>query len=514
MELQLSTYQRYFIGAILFFISLIRFISLGCYPLADPTEARYAEIARLMVETGNWITPQISRGIPFWGKPPLSTWASALSMKIFGFNEFAARLPSFLFAFAIIILVWHLASRQRGKDYALIVITVLFTSFLFLISSGAVMTDLAMFMGTTLSMVAFWQAMHTKGSACRIWGYYFFIGMAVGLLAKGPVALVLAGGPIGLWVLWQRKWIPAWHCLPWIKGLILTMALAMPWYWLAEIKTPGFLQYFIIGEHWQRFMVPGWKGDLYGHAHNKIYGTIWLYWLGSTCPWSLIFFGSLLQKKGRRQFMKHLSLHNPWISYLFLWAIFPMIFFTMAGNILWTYVLPGLPAFALIMTEFWLAQSRQIVFRDSRETTLPRFIPWTAAAMTMLFFLSLILLNLKIVPAGKCQKELVRTYQKLQDTDNGQLIYFYKEPSSAKFYSHGTVILVKKNNKIKEFTNNGQIDYYAVRQKKLAFLPAFIKSRTINIGKFSRYCLLRDKEDKPALLPDETSATNRLQVIK
>jgi len=161
------------------------------------------------------------------------------------------------------------------------------------------------------------------------------------------------------------------------------------------------------------------------------------------------------------------------------------------------------------MTEFWLAQSRQIVFRDSRETTLPRFIPWTAASMTMLFFLSLTLLNLKIVPGGKCQKELVLTYQKSHDPDNGQLIYFYKVPSSAKFYSRGTAILVKKMSKIKELTNNGQIDYYAVRQKKLASLPAFIKSRTINLGKFSRYCLLRDKEDKPALLPDEKTATNR-----
>jgi len=382
---------------------------------------------------------------------------------------------------------------------------VLFTSLLFLISSGAVMTDPAMFMGTTLSMVAFWQAMHTKGSTCRIWGYCFFIGMAVGLLAKGPVALILTGGPVGLWVLWQRRWRAVWHGLPWISGLILTMAMSMPWYWLAEIKTPGFLQYFIIGEHWHRFMVPGWKGDLYGHAHDKMHGTIWLYWLGSTCPWSLIFFGSLLQKKGRCQFTKHISRHNAWISYLLLWAIFPMIFFTMAGNILWTYVLPGLPAFALIMTEFWLAQPRQIVSRDFRETILPKLIPWTAAAMTMLFSLSLILISLKIVPAGKCQKELILTYQKSQEPNKGQLVYLHKQPNSAIFYSRDTAILLEEMSRVKELTDNGQIDYYAVRQKKLASLPTFIKNRTINLGKFSRYYLRRDKEDNPVfLLQDKT----------
>ncbi len=66
-------------------------------PLNDVSEARYAEIARKMLETGNWVTPQHDYGVPFWAKPPLSTWLSAFSMKLFGVNEFAARLPGLLF---------------------------------------------------------------------------------------------------------------------------------------------------------------------------------------------------------------------------------------------------------------------------------------------------------------------------------------------------------------------------------------------------------------------------------
>ena len=72
---------------------MIRLTTLGLYPLGDTTEARYSEIARKMVETGNWITPQFDYGVPFWGKPPLSTWTRAASFELFGVSEFAARLP-------------------------------------------------------------------------------------------------------------------------------------------------------------------------------------------------------------------------------------------------------------------------------------------------------------------------------------------------------------------------------------------------------------------------------------
>src|SRR3546814_19722372 len=76
--------------------------------------------------------------------------------------------------------------------------------------------------------------------------------------------------------------------LPWLKGLLLTAALSLPWYILAEIKTPGFLDYFIVGEHFRRFLDPGWTGDLYGTAHKQAYGTIWYYWLQASFPWGVL----------------------------------------------------------------------------------------------------------------------------------------------------------------------------------------------------------------------------------
>ena len=118
----------------------------------------------------------------------------------------------------------------------------------------------------------------------------FFVGLAIGLLAKGPLALVIALPPVAGWILLTSQWRRSWKSLPWITGTLLMLALALPWYLAAENKTPGFLDYFIVGEHWKRFTVRGWKGDLYGNAHSKTPGTIWLYLLLVTFPWCLGFF--------------------------------------------------------------------------------------------------------------------------------------------------------------------------------------------------------------------------------
>lgn len=75
-------------------ILLLRLVGLGIYPLMDTSEARYAEMARKMVELNDWITPMFDYGVPFWGKPPLSFWTQAASMTVFGVNEFAARFPA------------------------------------------------------------------------------------------------------------------------------------------------------------------------------------------------------------------------------------------------------------------------------------------------------------------------------------------------------------------------------------------------------------------------------------
>ncbi|MGH6886483.1 MAG: ArnT family glycosyltransferase, partial [Geminicoccales bacterium] len=103
------------------FVALARLATLGMYPVMDPTEARYAEIARRMAGLGDWVTPWIGDGVPFWGKPPLSFWMTAASFETFGVGAFAARLPHWLCAVAIGWLLWRWAGRRSRREavYAL-----------------------------------------------------------------------------------------------------------------------------------------------------------------------------------------------------------------------------------------------------------------------------------------------------------------------------------------------------------------------------------------------------------
>jgi len=351
---------------------LARAIGMALVPLMDTTEARYGEIARKMAELNDWVTPWFDYGVPYWGKPPLSFWLTAISFKVFGVNEFAARLPHWIASLIIIALVWALSGR-RDRDAAMPTVAVISASSLFFISAGAVMTDIELTVGTSLAMTGFWLALEkTKaGSRGSEWlaALLFFGGLAIGLLAKGPVALVLAGTPLFLWTIYNRRWLDVWRRLPWILGMLGTLVITLPWYWIAEQRTPGFLAYFLIGEHWHRFVTPNWQGDRYGHAHTFPIGTIWAFAFIGTLPWSLLLpiaAWRWRKRKDQASAATMSALNAPalrsderaWQSYLLVWAFTPLLFFTAARNITMAYVLPGIPA-AAILTGSWLAQQRR-----------------------------------------------------------------------------------------------------------------------------------------------------------
>jgi 4-amino-4-deoxy-L-arabinose transferase-like glycosyltransferase len=334
-------------------LMLLRLLTLGAYPLSDATEARYAEIARKMVELNDWVTPWYDYGVPFWAKPPMSTWITALSMKIFGVNEFAARLPHFLAGLLVIGLIvdWQ---RRRSNRSALLASALLSSSVLFFVSAGAVMTDMTLTVGIVLAMRGFWLGLYGAAPERRREHWLFFIGLAIGMLAKGPVALVLCGVPIALWAIFTGNIRTAWTGFSWLGGLLLVSVLAAPWYLLAEQHTPGFLHYFLVGEHWKRFTEPGWSGDRYGYAHAVPPGMIWLYAVAASLPWAFLL---PVLACFRRQLPAApvAAEERNWSRYLWTWALAPCLFFTASRNIIWTYMLPGLPALAMLGAA-WLAR--------------------------------------------------------------------------------------------------------------------------------------------------------------
>ncbi|WP_040535378.1 ArnT family glycosyltransferase, partial [Legionella drancourtii] len=216
--------RKFFNNALfaLLFLLVCRVISMCFIPLNDVSEARYGEIARKMLETGNWVTLLHDYGVPFWAKPPLSTWLSAASMMFLGVNEFAVRLPGLLLSIGVLWLIWDLAKKHSGNVVATLATLVLAGTLYFFLDAGTVMTDPSLIFCTTLVLVSFWHAI-VGGN--KYWSYVFFIGLGLGLLAKGPVATVLAGMPIFCWVLLRNQWRNLWQRLPWIKGILIMLAI-------------------------------------------------------------------------------------------------------------------------------------------------------------------------------------------------------------------------------------------------------------------------------------------------
>lgn len=434
-------------------------ISMVLMPLSDTSEPRYAEIARLMAQSGDWITPWFEPGKPFWGKPPLSFWAQALSFRLLGVNEFAVRFPSWLSMVATVGLLIAFTRAFFGRQLAQWAAVVYSSCALVYITSGAVLTDPFLVLGTTFSMTAFMMARHYPS---LFWRYGFFVGLAIGLLAKGPLALVLVAGPLLLWLLPNIGGrMVQFRALPWTRGLLLTALISLPWYVMAEIKTPGFLNYFIVGEHFLRFIDPGWQGDLYGTAHEKMHGTIWWYWLQATFPWGLFGVGLLLLnlvKKGVRAVIKPLA-DSAQLSYLLAWALFTPLFFTFSGNILWTYILPCLGAFSILMALGWRKWVEQSQWKFALNTR------WIAALVPLV----LVLLSLFAYVSPnhfKTEKGLVH-FAALQTKAGTPVYYVDERPFSARFYSGGTAELLKINEVSAKLDNSTLPVLLAIPKKRL-----------------------------------------------
>lgn len=415
--------MRNAVCALLIVVLIIRLISLGSYPLMDTTEARYGEIARKMLETGNYLTPQFDYGVPFWGKPPLSFWGSAFTMQLFGVGEWSARLAPFLASLVLGFLMLAWKYERDPQTQALGAWFVLATSVMGFVASGAVMTDEFLTLGVTLSMISFWKTLSRTSD--KKWGYLFFVGLAISALSKGLVGIVLTALPIFLWTIICRRWRDCLSLIPWESGIPIFLLLTLPWYIAAEYATPGFLRYFIVGEHFERFIVKGWQGDLYGSGHSRAFGSIWVYGFTMFLPWSIILLLSFFKRIPKEKKDGEDENTRSETIFLILWATSPLIFFTVARNILPAYVLPGLPALSILTV-------RRLWHLDAHCHGIKNliFVPTGLLAVMALFLLGDGFEHIEY----RCQAKL------LQAWDGVSPLYYLCEervPYSAQFYSRG-----------------------------------------------------------------------------
>ena len=475
MSSELPTHRtsRLLLAALLL-LALARLASLAFYPLMDMTEARYADIGRRMAESGDWVTLSLDDMRTFWGKPALSFWATAAGLKLFGVNAWAARFPHFLMGIGVAALVWwHAAGQSRRLAWH--AVALLAGSLLFLLSCGAVMTDMALALGTTMVMSGFWWCVSGAGGlAPRV---ALFAGLAIGLLAKGPLALALCAVPIGGWILWQRQWTQAWRRVPWFRGLLAVAALVLPWYLLAEDRSPGFLEYFIVGEHVYRFLVRDWSGDLYSNTHGLPRGTIWLYAVAAALPWAAV-----LPLAARLGGLRRASvLAAPDRRYLLLWVLWPCLFFSFAGNVLVTYVLPALPALALLGAG-WTAAS-----------TRPQRIDRLLAAVLLLLALAIPALLVAGDRSGKFDRyslaPLVQAYEKVAQPGEA-LMQVPSVSFSTDFYMRGRARGLRYGEDLPELAG-GRVAYLIIANDRWELLPQELRNQMTPVAATASHKLLR-----------------------
>jgi len=463
---------------------LIRLLTLPFYPILDRTEARYAYIGELMVQTGNWITPFIDHGVPYWAKPILAFWLTAASYTLFGVNAFAARLPNFLIYAATLGLVFVLGRDQHDRKFGLAATCIFASTSLAFYLGGTVMTDPALMLGVTLVMTGFWKSVAQPTDNTGLWGYLFFIGAAVGVLAKGPIGVVLPGISIMVWATMHREWPEVWRRLPWLTGTVLTLLLVVPWYVLAEIRTPGFLRYFIIGEHFERFLVPHWTGDLYGGGRPRPWGTIWLFGVIASLPWSVAWPLLLIRPRARQELFNKKVLRDRWLTYLALWILAPLVLFTFAANILITYVAPGLAAFALLTVE---------AFRRSGEEPDRNGFAATAGMVPVLFLAAVI--AVLIDPGSRyvrTQAGIIATYKRLTKERPADIVYVVNKPYSADYYTAGNAKYVHGSSGMVSSLAKGN-PYFVVPDDVYPRLPDQLRQRLEVVVARNRNVLLRPK---------------------
>ncbi len=473
---------------LLFLAVLLRLATLGIYPLMDTTESRYADVGRQIVERNDWVTPRYPLGEPYWGKPPLSFWFTAISFKTLGVSEFTSRLPSFLTAALLVLIVFYFARKFYGDQVAYLSSIILVSTGIFHVMSSVVSTDMALTATIAISMIAFIVAIYGEEASNTssvgissagsgrpaislldpapvkpgvIWGYVFFAGLGLSMLAKGPLGVALVFIAIFLWTVLFGEYRKVIFRLPWISGGILALAICLPWYLLMEQRNPGYLKYFLIGEHIYKYLQPGWKGDLFGNPHRQPFGSIWAFFLADALPWILMMLFALYITL-KNKIYNEIFIRKPVLAYVFIWMLTPALLFTPAKNIQMTYNLYAMPAFAIFTSVLIVAIWR-------RESSIPRFLsPFLikiCAFSVLVFFAIFEITVLPGIAERNTQKGIIEYIVKQENGVIPKIVYVLdRVPFSASFYAkdNASSIIWTKEEK-KKITTDAGMCYIVIR---------------------------------------------------
>lgn len=319
-------------------IALIWFGALDHRDLFQTDEGRYAEIPREMLVSGDWVTPRLN-GFLYFEKPPLQYWATAAAYHLFGQHNWTARLWTALCGFLGLVASYWAAKRFWGPRAALFATAFLLSSPYYLAMGHFNSLDMGLACFLNLALFAFLAAQHQEGAPLsRYFMLLCWLFLALALLNKGLVALVLPGLTLIGYSLWKKDW-RLWQRLELGWGLGVLLLVTAPWFLVVSARNPGFLQFFFIHEHFQRYL---------SEIHERV--EPWWYFLPilllGMLPWIFAAWRVLVfPPQARVEAGGGVQIR----AFLWLWVIMTFVFFSLSGSKLPSYILPLFPALALLV---------------------------------------------------------------------------------------------------------------------------------------------------------------------
>lgn len=308
----------------LWLLIAVLFIFLGTRGLNEPDEGRYAELGREMAEGGSWLVPHLN-GFEHLQKPPLIYWSTAISIKLLGNNEWAARMPSALAACGILLLTMAIARRLWNEERARMTAVILVATLHFFVLARMLTPDMLMSFFITAAIAALVYE--------RRW--LFFVMMGLGFLTKGPMAFVVPLSAALGFYLARNPSLPRIR-FPWLRGMLMALLIGLSWFILLAILKPSLFEYF-------------WRSELVDRFASTKHGRSKPFWffapvlIGGLLPWTYLVPG-LIRQTWQRVRAKQVTRAQ---GLLLGWTLLPLVILSLSGSKLVTYVLPLAPAFAL-----------------------------------------------------------------------------------------------------------------------------------------------------------------------
>ena len=349
------------------FVFVVLFYELGAAALFDPDEGRNSEKAREILALNDWITPHENFHAVL-DKPIFFYWLIALSYKLFGISEWAARLPSALAALGCLVLVYFFTQARWGRWTALWSTLILLTSIEFFGLARIVIFDMSLTFFLTLALCAFYEAAHCEDARRRrIICLVMYVAFGAGTLLKGLIGVVVPGMVIFFYLLLGKQWaiLKRIYIVP---GALVFLAMVLPWYLQAEARNAGYLRYYLWDEHFGRFAS--------GMFHRS---GPWYYFfpvvLVGFLPWSF-----LLPFVARKYWNNKLDDKT---LFLILWVSLPFIFFSVSKSKLPHYILPIFPALAMLT-----ATALVSLHRDTEsKIRLALSLAWLTQSLAVLYLI-------------------------------------------------------------------------------------------------------------------------------